>query len=222
MAAFGTSPSARGRRLALYDAVAKWIAGVECKWRDRAPGEALVGPVENVLDPPLLDLNVECPVRLKAQCNEWVRGCVYRIPETAAREAERCLRAALDAYAMALQHSLDDQMRSIGAREGVPHWLPLVEPPPEPNALQCACPALDSCFDDPSGHRVPWRPVVDLASTRERVRIEPRPGDHEPDAVTVTIDRSVVELVIAGERTTHTHDGDATACATSGKQSPNG
>ena len=56
-----------------------------------------------VLDPVLLDLDGECSVRLSEQCAAWVRGTASRIPESAAREAERCLRAALDAHAAALQ-----------------------------------------------------------------------------------------------------------------------
>ena len=35
----GTDPPERGRRLALYDALAGWIAHIEREWRDRAPAK---------------------------------------------------------------------------------------------------------------------------------------------------------------------------------------
>ena len=206
--ATGTEPPERGRRLALYDAIAAWIAYVEREWRDRAPGEAMVGWAEDVLEPVLLDLYGECLVSLSHQCREWVKGSARRIPESAAREAERCLRAALDAYATALQRSLDEQLAAIGEREGVQHWFSMVEPPREPNALLCACRILDSCYDDPRGGRVLWRPVVGPASCAERVRVALRSHDSDTDAVTIEIDSSSVDLVIAGERTAFAHDAD--------------
>ena len=204
----GTDPPERGRRLALYDALAGWIAHIEREWRDRAPGEAMVGPAHEVLDPVLLDLYGECSVTLSDQCTEWVQGTASQIPESAAREAERCLRAALDAHATALQRSLDDQLGALGAREEVEHWCSIAEPPRAPNALQCACRLLGAGYDDPRGHRVLWRPAVALASSAERVRVELRGRDTDLDPVTIDVDPASVELVIAAERTTHAHDGD--------------
>ena len=201
-------PPERGRRLALYDALAGWIATVEREWRDRAPGEAMVGPCDAVLEPVLLDLYGECRVRLSDQCSEWVRGCACRIPESVAREAERCLRAALDAYATALQRSLDDQLAALGARGGVEHWLSIAGPAHAPNALQCAGRLLGACYDDVRGHRVLWRPAVDLASSAERVRVELRGRDTDLGPVTIAIDPASVELAVAAERTTCAHDGD--------------
>ena len=144
-------PPERGRRLALHDALAGWIAHIEREWRDRGPSEALARPADAVLDPVLLDLYGECRVRLSEQCAEWVRGVAGRIPESAAREAERCLRAALDAYATALQRSLDDQLAALGVRNKVEHWLSIAEPPRAPNALQCAGRLLGACYDAPPG-----------------------------------------------------------------------
>ena len=172
-------------------------------------GEALVGPAHVVLEPVLLDLYGECLVSLSEQCTNWVRGTESHIPESAAVEAERCLRAALDAYALALQDSLHDQLRAIAAREGVQHWFSIVEPPRAPNALQCATRALGPCYDDPERRRVLWRPVVDLSSSAERVRLEMRAGEDDVGAVTIEIDRASVRYVVAGERTSVAHDGDA-------------
>ena len=200
-------PPERGRRLALHDALARWIATIEREWRDRAPGEAMVGPADAVLAPVLLDLYGECRVRLSDQCGEWVRSAARRIPASAAREAERCLRAALDAYAAALRRSLDDQLAALGAREGVEHWLSIAGSPHAPNALQCAGRLLGACYDDVRGHRVLWRPAVELASS-ERVRIELRARDSDLDAVIIAIDPASVELLGAGEHTTFAHDGD--------------
>ena len=201
-------PPERGRRLALHDAIAGWIAHIEREWRDRAPGEPMVGPADAVLAPALLDLDGECAVSLSEQCAEWVRGTASRIPESAAREAERCLRAALDAHAAALQRSLDDQLGALGAREGVEHWCSIAEPPRAPNALQCAGRLLGAAYDAPRGHRVLWRPAVALASSAERVRVELRGRDTDLDPITIDIDPASVELVVAGERTTFAHDGD--------------
>ena len=201
-------PPERGRRLALHDALARWIATIEREWRDRGPGEAMVGPADAVLAPVLLDLYGECRVRLSDQCGEWVRGAARRIPASAAREAERCLRAALDAYAAPLRRSLDDQLAALGAREGVEHWLSIAGPAHAPNALQCAGRLLGACYDDVRGHRVLWRPAVELASSAERVRIELRARDSDLDAVIIAIDPASVELAVAGERITFAHDGD--------------
>ena len=70
----GSGPPERGRRLALHDAVAWWIAHVESEWRGLGPGEAMVGPAEECLVPVLLDLHGEWRVPLTRQCNEWLRG----------------------------------------------------------------------------------------------------------------------------------------------------
>ena len=205
----GIEPPERGRRLALYETIARWIAYVEREWREPAPGEAMVGPAEAVLEPVLLDLYGECRVALSAQCKEWVEGTACRIPESAAREAERCLRAALDAYASALQRSLDDQLGAIGAREGVEHWFSIVATPHEPNALQCACRVLDSCYDPPCGHGVLWRPVVDLASSAERACIEIRPRNSDVGPVRIDIDSTSVGLLVGGGCTRRAHHGDS-------------
>ena len=145
----GAGPPERGRYLALYDALAAWTAHVRRERRDRAPGEALVGPATEVLDPVLLDVHHECRVRLSEQGRHWVEGRAMRIPKSAAWDVERCLRAGLDACSEVLGHALDDQLGAIAAREGVPHRLPLVEPPPAPNALQCAYHLLGPLYDHP-------------------------------------------------------------------------
>ena len=76
------------------------------------------------------------------------------------------------------------------------HRFSMVEPPREPNALQCTCRILDPCYDDPRGDRVLWRPVVGPASSAERVRVALRAHDSDIDAVTIEIDSSAVDLVI--------------------------
>ena len=181
----------------------------EPQWRDPATGDGLTGPAVEVLEPALLDLYGECLVTLSPKATDWIQGVASRIPESVALEAERCLRAALDAYAMALQHCLDDQLRAIAAREGAPHWFSIVAPPRAPNALQCATRALGPCYDDPHRPPVLWRPVVELSSSAERVRLEMRAAEHDAGAVTVDIDRASVRIVVAGEATSVAHDGDA-------------
>ena len=56
----GVEPPERGRRLALYVAIAWWIDYVETQWRDLGPGEAMVGPAQESLEPVPLDLHSEC------------------------------------------------------------------------------------------------------------------------------------------------------------------
>ena len=113
----GIEPPERGRRLALYDALAWWIGHVEREWRVPDLGEVMIGPADECLEPVLLDLHYEWSVALSHQCHHWLRGTYQRIPESAAREAERCLRAALDTCRHALWLSLDDQIGAIKARE---------------------------------------------------------------------------------------------------------
>lgn len=203
----GSDAPERGRRLALYDEIAQWIAYVRREWRDRAPGEPMAGPAHEVLDPVLLDGYAECRVGLSEQGRAWVEGMAPRIPQSAAWEAERCLRAGLDAYTVALGHSLDDQLRIVAAREGVPHRFPLSEQPPGPNALQCAYRLLGPLYDGPNGHRVVWRTMVDPTSAAERVRVELRPGVSDVDAVAIEVDLTSVGLIVAGARTTFAHEG---------------
>ena len=87
-------PPERGRRLALHDALAGWIAHIEREWRDRAPGEAMVGPADAVLDPVLLDLYGECFVTLSDQCAEWVRGTTSR-ESAAPKPSGACARRSM-------------------------------------------------------------------------------------------------------------------------------
>ena len=203
-----SDPPVRGRRLALYDAIAEWIAYVRREWRDGAPGEAMSGPAADVLDAVLLDFYHECRVGLSEQGREWVEGVAPRIPESAAREAERCLRAGLDAYTDALHHALDDQLGAIGVREGVPYRFPLVEQIPDPNALQCGYRLLGPLYDGANGHRVLWRAAVDPASDGEHVRIELRPAA-DTEAVTIEIDLIGVALIVGGERRKFAHERDS-------------
>ena len=205
----GSDAPERGQRLALYAAIAQWIAYVRREWRDRAPGEPMAGPAHEVLDPVLLDFDAECRVGLSEQAREWVEGVAPRIPQSAAWEAERCLRAGLEAYTVALGHSLDDQLRVVAARESVPHRCPLAEPPPDPNAIQCGHRLLGPLYDGAIGHRVVWRAMVDPASGTEHVRIELRSGVSDVEAVAIEIDRICVGLIVAGARTSFAHEGDS-------------
>ena len=196
----GIDPPERGRRLALYDAVAWWIGHVESEWRSLGPGEAMVGPADEYLEPVLLDLHREWRVPLTRQCNEWLRGGCQRIPESAALEAERCLRAALETCAEALARSLDDQLAAIGARSNANR------PVDGPDAIQCARVLLEAFYS--GGHPVLWHPVVDLASSAERMALEMRPDAPEDEPARIEIDRARVELVIESERETLAHDAD--------------
>ena len=205
----GSDAPERGRRLALYDAIAQWIAYVRREWRDRAPGEPMAAPAHEVLDPVLLDFYAEYRVALSEQGREWVEGMAPRIPQSAAWEAERCLRAGLDSYTVALGHSLDDQLRVVAARESVPHRCPLAEPPPDPNSIQCGHRLLGPLYDGAIGHRVVWRATVDPASSTEHVRIELRSGASDVEAVAIEIDPICVGLVAAGAHTSFTHEGDS-------------
>ena len=117
----------------------------------RCAGKGTVGPVVAVLEPALLDLYAECDVGLSDECGEWVEGRARRVEESVAREAERCLGAAEDAWAGALADALDDQLAALGAREGAPHRLALVNPSSAPNAIQCAGTILGRCYDAPRG-----------------------------------------------------------------------
>ena len=69
---------------------------------------------------------------------------------------------------MPLQSPLDDQIAAISARDGVERRFSIVEPPRASNAFQCACRVLGACYDDVRGHRVLWRPVVELVAADER------------------------------------------------------
>ena len=194
----GIDPPERGRRLALFDAVARWIGHVESEWRGLGPGEAMVGPAEEYLEPVLLELHREWRVPLTRQCNEWLRGDCRRIPRSAALEAERCLRAALGTCAGALARSLEDQLAAIGARSDATRCVD------GPDALQCARVLLEPFYSE--DHPVLWRPVVDLSSTARRMRLELRPDDPEGEPAHIEIDRARVELVIASEREALAHD----------------
>ena len=196
----GIGPPERGRRLALYDAVASWIGYVEREWRGLGPGEAMAGPADEYLEPVLIDLHHEWLAPLTQQARDWVRGSCQRIPESAAREAERCLRAALDTCARALARSHEDQLDAIEARGNGAHSGEGLD------ALQCARALLEPSFD--IDHPVLWRPVVDLESSAERVRLELRPDDPKAKPVRIEIDRARVAFDIAGRRETLAHDGD--------------
>ena len=56
----GIEPPERGRRLALYDAIARWIGHAEREWRVPDLGEVMIGPADECLEPVLLDLHYEC------------------------------------------------------------------------------------------------------------------------------------------------------------------
>ena len=196
----GIEPPERGRRLALYDAVAWWIGHVESEWRGLGFGKAIVGPADECLEPVLLDLHHEWRVGLTRQGREWLHGTSERIPQSAAREAERCLRAALETCAGVLARSLDDQLAATVARANATWSVD------GPDALQCARVLLEPFYS--GGHPVLWRPVVDLASSAERVRLEMRPGDPEDEPTRIEIDRAQVEFVIAPGRGTIAHDAD--------------
>ena len=196
----GIDPPERGRRIALYDAVASWIGYVERQWRGPGPGEAMAGPADECLEPVLLDLHHEWRTPLTHQGRDWVRGSCQRIPESAAREAERCLRAALDTCARALARSHEDQLDAIEARGNGAHSGEGLD------ALQCARVLLEPSFD--IDHPVLWRPVVDLESTARRVRLELRPDDPKAKPVRIETDRARVAFDIAGGRETLAHDGD--------------
>lgn len=184
-------------------------AGEERDAGARAAREATVGPAEAVLEPALLDLYAECDVALSERCREWVEGGVRCVAEPVAREAERCLGAAEDAWAGALADALDDQLEAFGAREGAPHRLSLVNPACPANALQCAGALLGRFYDAPRGQRVLWRARVDPASTPERVRIRIGSRETESEPVEIQIDAASAAVLIAGERTTLAHAGDA-------------
>ena len=179
--------------------------------------EATVGPAEAVLEPALLDLYGECDVGLSERCREWVEGGVRCIGEPVAREAERCLGAAEDAWAGALADALDDQLEALGAREGAPHRLSLVNPACPANALQCAGALLGRFYDAPRGRRVLWRARVDPASTAERVRIRIRSRETDSEPVEIEIEAASAAVLIAGERTTSAHAGDAERLRTLGE-----
>ena len=196
----GIAAPERGRRLALHDAVVRWIFHVESEWRGLGPGDAMVGPADECLEPVLLDLHREWRVPLTRQCNEWLRGDYQRIPESAALEAKRCLRAALETCADALARSLDDQLAAIGTHSNSTRSVD------GPDALQCARVLLEHFYS--GDHPVLWRPVVDLASSADWMRIEVRPEDPDDAPARIEVDRARVEFVIASERETFAHDAD--------------
>lgn len=152
----GIVPPERGRRLALFDAIARWIGHVESEWRGLGPDEAMVGPAKECLEPVLVELHREWRVPLTRQCNEWLRGVGQRIPGSVALEAERCLRAAIGTRAGALARSLEDQLAAIGARSDASRCVD------GPDALRCARVLVEPFYSE--DHRVLWRPVVDLSS----------------------------------------------------------
>lgn len=126
----------------------------------------MVGPVEAVLEPGLLDLYAECDVGLSERCREWVDGRARHTSGSVAREAERCLGAAEDAWAGAL----DDQLEALGARERIAHRLALAMPCSAPNALQCAGRLLSPYYDAPRARR-----VLPEQATRSVPRARSRP-----------------------------------------------
>lgn len=200
----GIEPPERGRRLALYDAIARWIGHVEREWRVPDLGEVMIGPADECLEPVLLDLHYERSVALSHQCHHWLRGTYQRIPESAAREAERCLRAALDTCRHALWLSLDDQIGAIKARE---NSASLVSPDGM-DALLCASWLLEPSYAHAKDHPVLWRPVVDMASSAECVRLEMRPGNPEAEPARIEVDRARVQFVMPPGCATVAHDAD--------------
>ena len=205
--AASAEPPTRGQQLAIYDAVVWWVAFVEREWRDLAPGEAMSGTATDTLEPILLDAWSERFAEVSQQHESWLDGEAKAIPERAASEAERCLRAALYAYGSALDHSIRDQIEGIAKRESADHWWGVLEDPDEPNALQCSSRLLDRWFrwaEEP----VLWRPIVALASSSEEVRITFRSNKRRRDPAQLIIDTKRAILDVRGKCTAVDHRGD--------------
>ena len=164
----------------------------------------MIGPADECIEPVLLDLYSEWSVALSHQCRHWLRGTYQRIPESAAREAERCLRAALDTCCHALWLSLDDQICAIKAREN----SAILVSPDGMDALQCASQLLEPSYAYAKDHPVLWRPVVDLASSAECVRLEMRPAHPEAEPARIEVDRARVQFAIPPRCDTMVHDAD--------------
>lgn len=206
--AASAEPPTRGQQLAIYDAVVWWVAFVEREWRDLAPGEAMSGTAADTLEPILLDAWSEGFVDVSLQHESWLNGEAKAIPERAASEAERCLRAAVYAYGSALGHSVRDQIEGIAKRESADHWWGILEDLEAPNALQCSSRLLDRWFrwtEEP----VLWRPIVALASSAEEVRITFRSNEPRRDSAQLTIDTKRAVLDVGGECTAVDHGGDS-------------
>ena len=206
--AASAEPPTRGQLLAIYDAVTSWVAYVEREWKDLAPGEAMSGTATDTLNPILLDAWGEQFVDVSHQHETWLDSEAKSIPERAASEAERCLRAAVYAYTSALDRSIRDQIETIATRKGTEYrWGP-IEEPESPNALQCAWKLLDRWFmwaEEP----VLWRPIVALASSSKEVRIALLPNEPGLEPARLTIDPERATLEVAGERTAVEHGGDS-------------
>ena len=206
--AASAEPPTRGQQLAIYDAVVWWVAFVEREWRDLAPGEAMSGTATDTLEPILLDAWSERFAEVSQQLESWLDGEAKEIPERAASEAERCLRAAVYAYGSALDHSVRDQIEGIAKRESADHWWEIHEDPDAPNALQCSTRLLDRWFrwtEEP----VLWRPIVALASSSEEVRITFRSNEPQRDPAQLIIDTNRAILDVGGECTALDHGGDS-------------
>lgn len=206
--AASAEPPTRGQQLAIYDAVVWWVAFVEREWKDLAPGEAMSGTSTDTLEPILLDAWSERFAEVSQQHESWLDGVAKAIPERAASEAARCLRAALYAYASALDGSIRDQIEGIAKREGADHSWGILEHPEAPNALQCSSRLLDRWFrwaEEP----VLWRPIVALASSSEEVRVTFRSNEPRRAPAQLIIDTKRATLDVRGKCTSVNHAGDS-------------
>ena len=181
-----------------------------------APSEKAVGPAEEFLERPLLELYDAYGPALNEQCTAWLRAwrqglAPVTIPEAAAHEAQRCLRAALDVCPKILDRALYEQLVTLGRHAGVDHIPPLEKPaPPEKlNAVQCAFELLEPLYERTiNGHTLLWPAVIDPASNAERVQVKigtTREGD---TTIEIEVDQARVRMSIDEEQETLEHEGN--------------